>query len=100
MQENELYALLSAWVDETGPAPGELDLGYPNEGRKVRTNELFKELEKLAEEQGFRFHLPSPVALGRQLQELESTLEETFQVERGQDRKGSWWAFRRREDAS
>lgn len=92
-EEDPVFLLLDQWTLVINEVGGLMD--EPNDGRRVRTQDLFTELRELAIESGESFYQTSSVALGRKLSALEEHLKLHFVVESGHTRTGTWWQFNR-----
>ena len=94
-EEDALTTLLKVWLSRTRPVvEGSMDMGgVPNEGRPVTTSELLPELNAIAKEYDIRFRPGTPVALGRQIRNMEAALAQTIKVEGHHGRKGTRWIF-------
>ena len=91
-EEDDLRLFLDLWLEQQ--APGALDLGYRNQGRPVRTAELFKELKELADAAGYRWRFSTPISLGMHLKHMQPSLEEYFVIEnKGHGEQGKTYAF-------
>lgn len=92
-EEDELVSLLEIWLPRNhseSSSNGSMNLGViPNNGRKVLTSALLKELNLIADEFGMRLHIDSPEALGRRFKNLAQALETLYTIESGRGRIGA-----------
>ena len=96
-EENDLVNLIELWTSENAQAGTSAGIDVVNNARKIYAAQLFQELKALAEVHGYRWRISNPVALGKQLNQLEDAMSIRFDVDRGHNKTGRWWQFCRRD---
>ena len=94
-EESELYAVLDLWIRQfnTFNDGRMIQDPIPNDGRIISTEELFKELDAVAESNGFKWTVRNPQALGVQLNHLKEALGVYFDIDRPRTKAKKGWAF-------
>lgn len=92
VEESDLYAVLYVWVRQYNmvqdrpmmePEP------VSNDGRRISTEELFKELDDVAKSNGFKWDVRNQKDLGMQLSQLKGD----FEIDRPRTNAKKGWSF-------
>ena len=81
-EEHDLFLLLDMWT-QVESAAGTMGMETPNNGREIRTTELYKKLKELADTHRYTWEIKNAGVLGLQLKALKKPLGAHFQVEHG-----------------
>ena len=95
-EESDLYAVLDLWVRQYYVVgDGRMvEEPVPNDGRAISTVDLFGELDAVAGNNGFKWRVNNPQALGVQLNHLKDALGFHFEIDRPRTRDKKGWSFR------
>ncbi len=93
-EADELTELLGIWVSRKEPRQdNSMYEPESNAGRVVATQALFAELSALAKESGIKFTPETSSSLGIRLRNMQSALEQEFNIKRGKNMRAKTWTF-------